>query len=712
MAAFGAAIVLSCAASQAWGALPSPQEGLPAQEAKPAQETKAEGEPPPIEWLPWSEEVFARARKENRGILLVVGSRSCRPCLVAEREIEADAVMRRLLVPRWLAVKVDRDDRPDLASRYQAAATGFTRGKTGLPVTAFLFATGEVMWADFYVPLDDREGKPGLRNLVFKMDEFWRTRFEEARKNAIYVDRLFEEENRLRREAPPGPDLISAITDVIITRADHENGGFGDPPRIFNPFAAEAVLLASLRRSDPGLRDLALLSLRAAARGGLYDHLGGGFHRGARDGEWIVPYFEKTLAVNAAYLRALIEGIRAGDAADLRSAAQGTVDYILRTLAAPREGFYFSQMASAGLEDESAYYTWRVEDFRAAVGAADLPWAKMLFGFRDEGDLLLGLPPKVTLRLAGDPVSAARASGKRVEEATEARDRILAKLSSIRASRTPPPVIKRCYLDSTALACSALLHAAEVLDRKDAAEAALKVIDSILSAHTAVEKGVPHALSDPAGSGSPVLLDDLVFLGAALVDAHDVTGEERYLEAAKKTGTALVALFLDGENGGFFDIVAQENPAGYLRWRRKIVPDSERPSAQSAAILFLEALADRTRDPSWRLGLEPAIAWSVSRAAAVDERISTLALAIDAHLQPAVTVTVPVDGENAGALTRAAWRIYEPRLVIERKAGSRAATVCVGEACREGITGPEGLEAAIAELRASARRIGGSVAAP
>lgn len=696
-----------------WGRPEAPPEAPP-QESAPS--ARPAGTAPPVQWLDWTASVFERARTEDRGVMLTLVSASCGPCVEADRAIWSDAGVRELISRHWIPVRVDLDERPDIDSRYEMVATAFSMGRGVLPVMAFLFPTGEAMWADYSVPLEDQEGRPGIRTLLGKMAGFWRNRFEEARKNAMFVDQVFREEGKQRRPVAPGADVMSAIMDSVVARVDRTHGGYGSPPRVANPHAAQLVLLAAHRRNDPGLRTQAHSALLAAVRGGLHDPIEGGFHQGIRDANWVLPSFGKLLAGNAVYLRALVEAVRSGSDPELSAAAGSTVDYILRKLEAPEGGFYSGQAASNDPEDATAYYTWRVEEFRSTVGSEDLAWAKVLFGFKEEGEVTLGLPPRVLAWIATSIEEAARSTGKDLEMMRKTRDRILGKLADARSKRSEPPVLKARYLDSTALACSALIHASEVLGRRDALTAALKALDAILASNRSLEKGVPHRLDPPGSAGSPTLMRDQAYLGLALLDSAEITGEPRYLDASIAIGRMIQSSYLDAEAGGFYDIVAHDEPVGYLKFRRKILFDSTTPSPQSSAIVLLDALADRTGDETLRKGVVPTIEYATSRLGSLDERCSTMGLALDAHVERPVKITIKGSGDLANELAEASWRLYEPGRIIVRQPGSAgdraSASVCLGAVCRDGVSEPSGIAGTISELKSHAIRSGGSVAAP
>jgi uncharacterized protein YyaL (SSP411 family) len=676
----------------------------------------AEGEPPPIEWQPWSDELFLRARQRGRGVLLTVVTRWCKPCTMMDRDVWSDPEVRRQVAIHWIPVRIDNEDRPDLDSRYQKALAVLNRGKTGYPVTAFLFPTGEAMWADLTIPARNLEERPGLQALLPRMAELWRVRFETAKQNAMWVQGSFDNESNPRHEAAPTPVLFSAIVDGTIRREDREYGGYGPAPRTNNPVAARLLLRASERRRDEGLRRLAVEALRAAVRGAVYDRIEGGFHPGTLDRTWETPIFGKTLEANAAYLLAMARVVAATGDPELREAAERTVDYVIGVLQAPEGGFYSRQGPSADPEDHGSYYAWTVKEVIEGLDEDLERWARLLFGLKEEGEILLGLPRRFTLKTSTSVEEAAAATGIDEEGVRGKAREIVRILAAIRQGKPSPPVSGDRFVDGNALVISALLGAGAVLDREDAVAGGLKALDLILSASGDLEKGVPHRIGDGADA-SPRLMPDLVYLGNALADAYEISGDQRYLKAAAAAGEGLTGLYYDDEGGGgFFDVVEQNKAAGYVRLRRKPLGDWKSPSPQAEAIRLLGRLALLTGNvEAWMAPVEPSLEWVAPRLLGFDERSASFALVLDAIRTPRLQVTVSGDGELARSLARAAWLLDDTAAVVRRTSGSgesESASLCIGEMCREGIGSAGDLLAAAKELRARAATGEGAVAAP
>ncbi len=679
-------LVLACAAMG--GPAPARGEEMP--------------EPPPVVWEEWSDQLFARARQEQKGVLLTLVTPWCKPCATADVEVYADPVVRHLISRLWIPVRIDSLERPDLDARYRLALWVLSQ-QAGYPVTAFLFPSGEAIWVDRFIAAEDRETHPGLRSLLARLDRLWKTEFQEARQNALAVQSVFDKEADEDGEAALDSLLVSSITDSVIARSDPQSGGYGTPPRRQNPFAAELVLLASRRRGDAGLQAQALQALRAPVRGAIFDRIGGGFHMAAADSAWNVPVFEKMLSVNAVYLHALTEAVRATGDEELAAAAGKTVDYMLGTLGRKPGVFLAMQAPAAQGEEDASYYAWTVEELRAALAPDALAWAAALLGYQESGEMLLGYPPRVTLKSRPVGGAALAAAGLDPSQAVSREAELMRVLERLRAAKSPPPLLEKEYLDGTAMACSALIQASVVLGREEAAGAALAALDRILAAHS-VKNGVPHRLDDP--SKSPILMADQAWLGNALIDAHEYSGEARYLAAAVQTSRTLLDLF-DAADGAFYDVVEQKDSAGYVRLRRKPFLDTVQPSPQVMAGRLLERIGYHTGDKALIERAAKAYLWSARRLSGNDLAGSSLALAVDAMLNGPIRIHVGGAGDGAAAMRRTALKIYEPaRVILGGSAGGPDAggiSICLEEACREGLSAQGELEGALAALRAEAR---------
>jgi len=531
------------------------------------------------------------------------------------------------------------------------------------------------------------------------MNHFWKARFAEARQNALKVQGWFEAAAKPQGRAPLTRELVGAMTDAIAKTADLQNGGFGVPPRVANPFCARAALAEAVERGDASLRESSLEALMGPVTGGTLDHLEGGFHFAPASAGWGIPTFGKRLDVTAAYLRAIADALRIDPNPRLREAADLTVGYLLRTLQAPEGGFYTRQAPSPDLNAPLDYYTFKTDALAGALGEKDMAWAKLLFGVKPEGDVLLGLPPRVTLKRPADPDG----EGLPEAEVAEAEARVMAKIAAIRDQAGPPPIVKARYTDSTAQAVSALLHAGAVLGRDDAVDAALKALGEILGRFPRLEKGVPHRLDAEGSQGSPLLMQDLAYLGNAILDAYELTGTPSYLEAAKGAAKGLHDLFEDADDGGFFDVVGDDDAPGYLRFRLKPVLDSEQPAPNAEAARFLDHLSRLTGDATWARGVGRALEMAAGKLSPFGPLSASTLLAIDAHLRPPVIVKIDGSGAGARGLAAAAWSLIEPSAAVvwSGGGGKAGAEICIGEKCESVVEDPKIMAAKLAEIRAS-----------
>jgi uncharacterized protein YyaL (SSP411 family) len=692
----GTAIVMMVLAPPA--SILGQEDAAPTQQESPPSE---EPPPPPVEWLPWTEDVFARAREEQRGVLLTIVRPWCRKCETADREVWSDPIVRRLVARYWIPVRIDKMERPDLDSRYQIALAVLNYGKHGYPLTGFLFPSGEAIWADVHVPARDGV-RPGMRSLLNNLNRNWKTRFDEARKNAVVVQETFDREDQERRPATLDPVVVSLVSDFLIKNRDPDHGGYGPPPRSKNPLAAELVLLTSLRRQDPGLEVQAIEALQGAVRGAIFDRIEGGFHRGTVEPDWSVPIFGKTLSTNAMYVHALTEAIRATGDADLRRAAEMTVNWILVRLVAPGGGFYAGQAPSAKGTAEASYYSWTVREVHTLLSEKEIQWAEALFGLRDGGEPVLGLPRSFTFKAGEGAEEAMRTAGLNPSDAGKWEKKIHSKLAAAREKRERPPVLEIQYLESTALASAALLHAAPILEDERAGDAALAALDRILREHP-VAKGVPHRLHDPGRS--PILMVEQAHLGNALLDAAEYNGERKYVEAASSLAETMLDLF-DSPAGAFYDVVEQKEAAGYIRLRRKRLLDTLMPPPQATAGRFLARLGWHTGDESFLERAGKALAWNISQLPEFNHLGTSLALAMDAITTGPVRITIHGSGKDTQALRWAAMNLYEPAKVIltapDEEPPGTSAVICMGDRCRDKLGSAEALSQALNSLRSGA----------
>ncbi|HVL86603.1 MAG TPA: DUF255 domain-containing protein, partial [Candidatus Thermoplasmatota archaeon] len=315
----------------------------------------------PVDWFPWGEEAFSKAKREDKPILLDIGAVWCHWCHVMDHESYEDAEVARLINDRFVAVKLDRDERPDVDARYQMAVSAIT-GQGGWPLTGFLTPEGRLFFGGTYFPPDGKWGRPGFKTVLSDVADY----YAEKRENALAdARRLSEALARHADAVRPGvlsPPLLDQASAAMLAHHDPVNGGFGHAPKFPHPSGVDFLL------PRPEGREPALLTLSRMTHGGIHDHVGGGFHRYSTDAAWTIPHFEKMLYDNAALLSSYALAFRATNDPAFEATSRGIVGWMDGVLAdRKRGGFGASQDADVGPEDDGSYFTWTQEELAAAL---------------------------------------------------------------------------------------------------------------------------------------------------------------------------------------------------------------------------------------------------------------------------------------------------------------------------------------------------------
>jgi len=567
----------------------------------------------PVRWHPWGEAAFARARAEDKPILLDIGAVWCHWCHVMDRESYENPEIARLINEYFIAVKVDRDERPDVDSRYQVAVSAIT-GQGGWPLTVFLTPDGRPYFGGTYIPPDERYGRPGFGRVLTALAQVWRERRDEALETAASVMAAIEHnESFSGRGGELTPALVDKVAGSILNQFDPRNGGFGSQPKFPHPAALDLLLeVATNRGSEIAGRAFAV-TLEKMARGGVYDHLAGGFHRYSVDEHWGVPHFEKMLYDNTELLRNYLHGFQSLAREDFQLTAREIVGWMDSTLSdRERGGFYASQDADINLDDDGDYFTWTLAEAREALRTAefstgDMELALRYWGIRELGDMHHN-PAKNVLHVN-------RTVKELADEAERGPDQLGPLLASsrrallaARAGRPTPFIDRTLYTSWNAMAVSAYLESARVLRMDSAREFALLTLDRLLREAWDDATGLGHVIAygDGPAEGAPPLeklrgtLDDYAFTVHACIDASLANGEMSYYHAAVKLADAMIARFHDRAAGAFYDAAAPAGgtPAlGVLAARRKPLQDSPTPAGNptaASALLRLEALNGRS----------------------------------------------------------------------------------------------------------------------
>jgi uncharacterized protein len=645
----------------------------------------------PIQWHEFGEEAFAAARAANKPVLLDIGAVWCHWCHVMDRESYDDAEVAAIVNDHYIAVKVDRDERPDIDSRYQLAVASLT-GQGGWPLTAFLTPDGKPFYGGTYFPPADAYGRPSFKRVLLSIAAAYRDKHGDVMEQAQMVESAIA-----RAESFSGGGKVSAtVIDAILESArkmfDQVNGGFGSAPKFPHPAALDLAMEDYVRTGDgtrgEDLRTIFTHTLEKMARGGVYDQLAGGFHRYSVDESWIVPHFEKMCYDNSELLKNYVHAYQATGDEFFAGVARDIIRWMDEWLSdRAHGGFYASQDADYSMDDDGDYFTWTLAETKAALNEDEFAVATLYYDIQEVGDMHHN-PAKNVLRIGA---SVEEIAGK-LKIPEERVGGLLAaaktKMYAARLLRPTPYVDKTVYSGWNAMCVSAYLEAAKVLDLAEARHFALRSLDRLLSEgwnvdarSTAAGEGgrstLKHviAYSDPKAERREIsgVLDDYAFSVIACLDAYEATADLSYFRFARSIAEALVAGFFDPVGGGFFDTRAsskegssqersEETTAlGILGTHRKPFQDSPTPAGNSAAAIALLRLNGYVNDSSgnhasYRGQAEQTLEVYSGVAGQHGIFAATYGLAVVHFLRPHTQVVVVGKDEVAAELYRAAVR--------------------------------------------------------
>jgi len=630
----------------------------------------------PVRWHAWGEAAFARAKSEDKPILLDIGAVWCHWCHVMDRESYEDPEIAAVINQNFVAVKVDRDERPDVDARYQAAVSSIS-GQGGWPLTGFLTPDGRPYFGGTYFPRDDRYGRPGFGRVLLTMAQVWRERKDEALETAGSVMAAIEHNESFSGR---GGQLTLALVDKIAGSAlagfDSRNGGFGSQPKFPHPAALDLLLEVAMNRDHDEAREAFAVTLEKMARGGVYDHLAGGFHRYSVDERWIVPHFEKMLYDNVELLRNYVHGFQSLVRQDFLETAREIVGWLDSTMT-DREhgGFYASQDADVGLDDDGDYFTWTLGEARAVLDPAELDFAARYWDIGELGDMHHN-PAKNVLHV-NRPIEEMAGQGSSLEALRALRDSARRKLLAARAKRATPFIDRTLYTGWNAMAVTAYFETARVLRMDSARDFALRTLNRLLDDAWDGGTILDHVIAYPGGAvpadEAPATLDDYAFTVHACIDAWFASGNMNYYLVAGTLADAMVARFYDNAAGGFFDTAASAGaaPLGALGARRKPLQDSPTPAGNPTAVsalLRLEALSGRG---DYRQIAEDTLASFAGVAEHFGLYAGSYGLALERLLLDPVQVIVVGSGPEAARLEALAVARYAVNKTVMRIAPFR-----------------------------------------
>jgi uncharacterized protein YyaL (SSP411 family) len=637
----------------------------------------------PVDWYPWGEEAFAKARAEGKPVFLSVGYSACHWCHVMERESFERPETAALLNRSFVSVKVDREERPDVDAVYMAAVQAVA-GRGGWPMSVFLTPEGVPFFGGTYFPPRPLHGMPAFDEVLAAVAHAWQFRRGEVLSAGAGLVAALREASALPPPAEGGLDrsVLDRAVGRIASSFDGRGGGFGGAPKFPQPLVLDFLLRRAVATGDPLPLRMAERTLDAMAAGGIRDRIGGGFHRYSVDGEWIVPHFEKMLSDNALLARTYLRGWLVTGKGRWRRVAEETVDYLLREMALPEGGFCTSQDADSGGR-EGAFFTWsRKEVEEALFRARPAPFS------REDVELFLSAHGVTeggnfegtnVLLDSRDAASLADERGTTEEDVEERLARMRAALFQAREERPRPGRDDKALAAWNGLALSALSEAARFLGREEYLRAAERCAAFLLEKAGGGAGRLFRSWKD-GKARIPAFLEDYADVAEGLLDLYEAGFDERWFAAARGFCDAILARFADGE-GGFLDAEGGHDP---LVLPPRTVADGAMPSGGAAASAVLLRVEAATGDPRYGDAARSALARLRDSLPEVPLAFAQWLCALDLDLSPPVTVAVA--GDDPEALLAVLSRAYRPGVTVACAPGrgETAVPILAGKAGRGG----------------------------
>jgi uncharacterized protein YyaL (SSP411 family) len=615
----------------------------------------------PIHWHEWGEEAFAHAQQENKPVLLDIGAVWCHWCHVMDRESYESAEVAEIINREFVAVKVDRDERPDVDSRYQLAVSAIA-GTGGWPLTVFLTPEGKPFYGGTYFPPIDQWGRPSFKKILLAIAEAYRERRNEVVDSANQtMQMLSQAEGFAGRQADFSPRIVGVMVQSALPIFDEKHGGFGGAPKFPHASAIDLLLDWYARTGEERVKTVVVTTLTKMAQGGVYDQLAGGFHRYSVDERWIVPHFEKMSYDNSELLKNYVHAYQVFGDEFYAHIARDIIRWMDEWLSDRERGaFYASQDADISLDDDGDYFTWTVEEAKAVLSDDEFRAASLHFDIGEQGEMHHNAAKNV-LWVAMLPEEVASKMGRKVAEVIDLLASAKTKLYAARLKRPTPFVDKTVYVNWNAMCVSAYLQAAQALGLDDARRFALRSLDRILAEAWDDTRGLSHviAYADPKAEKRFVkgFLDDYAFTAIACLDAYEVTGAISYFRFAEKIANEMISRFGDATSGAFFDseaTIEEKLQLGALSARRKPFQDAPTPAGNPSAAIALLRLHAYTNDAKYRDKAEDTLEVFAGVAEQFGIYAGTYGIAATWMSRPHIQVVVIGKGDNAKALLRAA----------------------------------------------------------
>ncbi len=543
----------------------------------------------PVDWFPWSDEAFEKAKLEDKPIFLSIGYSTCHWCHVMEKESFEDQEVAKLMNDAFVSIKVDREERPDIDGIYMSVCQMITGGG-GWPLTIVMTPDKKPFFTGTYFPKHNRFNRIGMTDLIPRLKEVWASKKEEVLKSADEIASSLNKQNFISDSTEIDESILDKAYDELSKRYDETNGGFGSAPKFPSPHNLLFLLRYWKRKDEPKALEMVEKTLTEMRRGGIYDHIGFGFARYSTDQHWLVPHFEKMLYDQAMLVMAYTETYLATKNKFYKETAKEILEYVLRDMTHPEGGFYSAEDADSEGE-EGKFYLWDADELRNVLEKDESDIAIKVFNIADDGNWIdesKGMMPGTNiLHLKKSSKELADEFNISEIDFTRRLESIRKKLFEHREKRIHPYKDDKILTDWNGLMISAFAKAAQAFDDNIYADAAIKSYSFIEKYLTGKDGSLIHRFRD-GESGLPAHIDDYAFMINALIDLYETTFEIKYLTRAIELNEILMKEFWDEQNGGFY---FTSSTSEKLIARQKDVYDGAVPSGNSIALLNLIRLS-------------------------------------------------------------------------------------------------------------------------
>ncbi len=610
----------------------------------------------PVDWYPWGDEALNRAREEQKPIFLSVGYSSCHWCHVMAHESFEDPDTAAYMNEHFVNIKVDREERPDIDSIYMTAVQALT-GHGGWPMSVFLTPDQVPYYGGTYWPPQPRQGMPSFRQVLEAVVDAWENKRADVQENANNVRQFLETAStRAPRAAELTEELLDEALGAFGQAFDRRNGGFGNAPKFPQPSIVEFLLRFARRRNDTRAIRMIELTLDKMAAGGMYDQLGGGFHRYSVDAEWLVPHFEKMLYDNAQLAQVYLDAYRQLDHPHYAGIARATLHWVLREMTSP-EGAFYSTLDADTEGEEGLFYLWTPDELEALLSPEDARIAELYWdvepGGNFEGRTIL------TERKSDEEV--ARALGMKLDEVSNRIPEIRQTLLAARTERVAPGRDEKVIASWNAMMIRPMAEAGIALDEPRFTEAAIRAGEFLLRT-LFPERGGLHSIRDGV-PGAGAFLDDYANAIRAFIALYETTFDRIWFDAAVRLARTVIEEFSDEETGLFFDAPAN---AEALITRPRDIQDGAVPSGNSVMALALIALGHMTMNEEYAQRAEAILRPLATLAASQPLGLSNALCGIEAYLASAQEIAIAAKTGDAriGGFQKAYFDRYNPNAVI------------------------------------------------